>query len=274
MKTTIFQSVFCILVTATTVLSSCQKEDTIISGSVSGELTLFDRSAPLAKTPASGIKIYLIDNDFNFDQINLIGNQRAILDSTISNANGKYGFFNLPFGNYFVVPATNLEIYRFEPETNSNFNSILISQSKLNYTLNFISPLLANENIDISDNKDSMFETSLILKNEDGTNFVTIRRQSFLAFIPAYSDVENKSTPTYYSTSDRVINFRKEKGIAFFVWLFPPIPFILTSNFLIETYNSKKQYIYSYWITWPDINAPATSTWEIDWTAKTILRTK
>jgi hypothetical protein len=253
MKTTIFQSVFCILVIATTVLSSCKKEDQIVSGTVSGTVKVYDPSAPLVKNPVSGIKVYLIKSDYKADTVNFDKNMAAILDSVLTDSNGKYQFANLTLGNYAVVPVQDAVRYQFEFEDSSTPKTFPINNASSSLSVNF------KASIPSFTNSDNTFEMYVKVSGIPTRGFFKIKRQRLiLAMIPHFDSVLGD-----YWSSFKIVEVY---GSYIFVDL-------ITNNFLIEAYDGS-EYVASFWITWPDIsNTPKNSTWELNWTAKTIKKT-
>ena len=251
MKTNLF---FVIALTLT-LLTSCKKEDIPVIGSVSGMVTEQSGSLQVAGTPLEGIKMYLINLDFKPDLINYSNNLKAIVDSTVTGKDGKYAINAIPKGSYGLTPSAESGNLRFTLAAPSDSARFLVNDKGEQYKINF--------NAKAPDNGAYHFELYIHNKNKPAGGFVTIRRQAmFFTVIWAFSIVKSL---TERNTSEN-IHLQETWGYYAFLYMF-------TNNYLIDTYGSNSQYISSYWITWPDISStPDASWWEIDWTAKTIIR--
>jgi hypothetical protein len=125
---------------------ACNKEDTIISGSVSGELTLYDRAAPLVKKPAAGVKIYLLDFALLSDTVKNKTFRVALVDSVLTDSNGKYKIGNIPSGHYLVIPSPDETNYLFSLADDKIKNEFILSETAPYHTVSFSAPLPGGEN--------------------------------------------------------------------------------------------------------------------------------
>jgi hypothetical protein len=256
MKTTIFQSVFCILVIATTVLSSCNKEELPVTGSVTGVLSIYDPSVPLVKTPLEKVKIYLINADFKAEPTDPENFRKAILDSTLSDFAGRYSFSNLMLGNYAICPVTDSKNYAFTPLNATRTPVFELFSGNLLHVLNFSAPIPNNEN----KITDPTFSTIINITNKPVDAYYKIERQILVWLVFSRYEVitvlDNKSNEISFSAL-----WGKIDGFE-----------IITNNFKIYGYNKDgSMYHDCFWIVWPDfINTAGYSVWGIDWSAKTI----
>jgi len=237
------------------VLNSCKKD--LITGSVSGTFTSFDEASPAIISPVEGIRIYLFNADFKVDTTDINKNMEAFVGSAITGSDGRYRISNIPVGHYFVLPAPDEKNYLFKPEKDSASVAFTIIEDSLDQVVNFVSPL------PVTSGEEENYTIHLSIKNRSDYGSVKIWRQTlYLDYYPLYTmalaDVQ------YASDIDLTGAYgRKYFGV------------VTTNNYLIDTYNAGGWYLYSYWITWPDIaNMPSSSDWVIDWSAQTIKRTK
>ena len=264
MKTTIFQFVFCILVIATAVLSSCIKEELPVTGTVSGTLSAYDPTTPLVKTPVEGIKVYLINADYKFNTTTYAGNSAALIDSTLSDARGNYCFTNIPLGRYNVCPITYSNGYRFETIPTGKIDPLQITESSPDHIINFASPLPNSENT-----PQNQFKIRLWIKENNpviASYFTRERRNIFLC--PIFDGYPFLWRMTKY---DLIQNYLQDKifeddygTILGNNW---------SNNFLFHFYNSNGVWVGTYEI-WQDLgNTPPSAAWIIDLKAKTIGKT-
>lgn len=69
-------------------------------GSVSGTVRMAITSQPL-----SGIKVYLVNANASIDTVNYAHNRRALVDSAVTDTNGKYSILNIRPGHYGFIPV-------------------------------------------------------------------------------------------------------------------------------------------------------------------------
>ena len=255
MKTTIFQFVFCILVIATAFLSSCNKEDTIISGSVSGELTLYDRAAPLVKKPAAGVKIYLLDFDLLSGTVKNKTFRVALVDSVLTDSNGKYKIGNIPSGHYLVIPSPGESNYLFSLADDKIENEFILSETALYHTVSFSAPLPGGEN--------SEWTIHLTIKNLSMGSFYEIKRQ----FYPYSAKAKLPNEEYRYQTI-------KEKQSTVTVTDFSFDSGLIGdyNKFCVRYWKDSSSGFQDFWIEMDVDDSPAESYWEIDIENKTTTR--
>ena len=245
-------------------LFACQKEKTPVTGTISGNLSSYDPATPLVKTPVAGIKLWLVNADFKFDTVTYSGNRAAIVDSTLSDAQGNYRFSNIPFGKYYVSPLPDTAGYRFEPVAPENADPLQLSEATPDQSLSFSSPWPGGENCG------SYFTVEINVINKPDWCYYLWRRQHFAAFIPYFS------TNSLYNSNTNTLEYIRYTWTTEsknYSWGYYEIIYGTTNNFLLDFYNGSDQYIESYWITQDLGNTPALSRWYIDMTAHTIRRT-
>ena len=265
MKTTIFQSVFCILVIATAVLSSCIKEELPVTGTVSGTLSAYDPTTPLVKTPVEGIKVYLINADYKFNTTTYAGNSAALIDSTLSDARGNYCFTNIPLGRYNVCPITYSNGYRFETIPTGKIDPLQITESSPDHIINFASPLPNSENT-----PQNQFKIRLWIKENNPViaSYFTRTRFTILGY-PVSDNEDAWGVGTKYTLiqnylQDKIFEDVYGTGIFGNIW---------SNNFSFYFYNSNGVCLGTYEI-WQDLgNTPPSAAWIIDLKAKTIGKT-
>ena len=257
MKTTIFQSVFCILVIATAFLSSCNKEDTIISGSVSGELTLYDRAAPLVKKPAAGVKIYLLDFALLSDTVKNKTFRVALVDSVLTDSNGKYKIGNIPSGHYLVIPSPGESNYLFSLADDKIKNEFILSETALYHTVSFSAPLPGGENEE--------FKIYLTIKNFGvGSSYEITRkiiRKNYVYCPPYDQDYQTIKTG---NVSELVINF--SFGLGTFGLIY--------DKFRVRYWKDSSSISEDFWIDLTGLMNPLRpeTYWEIDIKNKTTIQ--
>ena len=236
---------------------SCEKEKT--EGTVSGKLNVYDLSKPLTALPAEGIKVCLIDRDFNFVPSDYKKNLKAIVDSAFTNKTGEYSISGIPEGNFAVVPMPADRNYYFAPENESIKSSFSISRTMSEYKVNFKSPIPGSENIVISPN----LEVTVNIKNCPSGAFFKVQRETLSYGVTTMSDVLTSTSDG--TTLKMVIRVRPGRVI-------DPPNVTETNNFLITAATGITGELYaSFRISWPDITlTPLFQTWEIDWTSRTI----
>lgn len=251
MKTTIFQSVFCILVIATTVLSSCNKEELPVTGTVSGTLSAYDPTTPLVKTPVEGIKVYLINADYKFNTTTYAGNSAALIDSTLSDAKGNYRFTNIPLGRYNVCPLPYSNGYRFETIPTVKIDPLQITESSPDHIINFASPLPNSENTFSNE-----FQIKLVITGNNpviASYYIQYRLGWGIYWKEDKHNIWNESTDRSFDTVYG----------SWFWW---------SNDFLFEFYNSNGVWVRNYEIKQDLGNTPKDATWRIDLKAQTIKR--
>ena len=264
MKTTIFQSVFCILVIATAVLSSCIKEDLPVTGTISGTISAYDPTTPLVKTPVEGIKVYLINADYKFNTTTYAGNSAALIDSTLSDAKGNYRFTNIPLGRYNVFPIPYSNGYRFKTIPTGKIDPLQITESSLDHNINFASPLPNNNNYEPGPYKINLY----IHGNEQkiASFFERYRYAFFIIPIPQFTMVNGVfQVQKFMLTGEwrQDFSFYAEKA----EWWCGE-----TNSYLFKFYDSN-----GVWVGWYSINLDLVdptheTTWRIDLNARTVKK--
>jgi hypothetical protein len=265
MKTTIFQSVICILVIASTIITSCHKVDQIVTGSVSGTISLYDPSTPMVKIPAKGVKLCLIDHKIISDTVNNKDWRKAITDSVITGADGKYLLTKVVFGDYTLMPFPDSNNYRFESADKNKATHFTLDSRTSDYSLDLMAPLSGGINGDLI-----WLTIGLTINNGTGESFRYIIKRQTLQYIfvvpfiiPILTQIADKGP----LSTDQFDSIYEPFGSYYLVG-------VKTNNFLIDFYYfATDKLYYSAWITWPDIsNTPVSSQWEINLKNKTVKR--
>jgi hypothetical protein len=234
---------------------ACNKEDTIISGSVSGELTLYDRAAPLVKKPAAGVKIYLLDFALLADTVKNKTFRVALVDSVLTDSNGKYKIGNIPSGHYLVIPSLGETDYLFSLADDKIKNEFILSETALYHTVSFSAPLPGGEN------GIGWCTIYLTIKNFSVGSFYEIKRK-----IEPFSNSER-----YY----RTIKIKQSTGNVLELvtdFSFEPGYGIIYNEFRVRYWKDSSSAFVDFWIdVKPAILDKPETYWEIDIENKTTI---
>jgi len=73
--------------------------------------------------PVANVRVYLVNMDAKIDTVDYANNQKAFVDSALTNVSGEYVLNNVGPGKYAVVPVTSstdtVSVYRFTPAKDS-----------------------------------------------------------------------------------------------------------------------------------------------------------
>jgi hypothetical protein len=264
MKTTIFQSVFCILVVATTVLSSCNKEEPIVSGLVSGTVSVKSGQMNVPGTPLSGVKLYLYNPDFKADTVNYENNTKAKIDSTETLSNGSFSIDQIQKGNYAILPALNYANQRFVLADNSDSLRFTVNDVKKDFKVNFlVTPI---------ENSSNEFCMRFVHKNSPPFIKITFRRTHYEWFGPNYRMYPGEEINTWNRWHQKTGNTEHCFVYGGGFW---PID-LLTNEFTVSFIGAQDDFwliiykdVFDARCEWPVGSTPAYSTFEVDWEAKT-----
>lgn len=242
-----------LMILGISLMTSCKKDP--ITGSVSGVVTVYDPSSPLVKTSLEGIKLFLVNTDFEIDSVDYANNKAAIVDSALTGSDGKYLIAGIPEGNYAIVPIPDTIMYRFKLENDSDSVKFTINEESLGYSFNFTAAI-PNAN-------DDGFHIHLTFINRPNGGSVSIYRPVFLFNI----------IPTIRRLRiDNLLSFiADEMTIDLHFGIFGYL-YVVSNNFVIKAYDRYDNPLHTYWITYDYFNTPVYSHWQIDWTAQTITR--
>jgi len=124
----------------------CQMEN-LTESTIHGTITVYKTGNSAIRSPLGGIKVYLINADFNADTVNYANNKNAYIDSTITGTDGKYLFNSVANGHYYVGPAVeHYALYRFKATGNLNSPDININGEPKEVIIDFESPEPMAEN--------------------------------------------------------------------------------------------------------------------------------
>ena len=240
MKTTIFQFVFCILVIATTVLSSCQKEVMTTTGSVSGQI--LSGTGDGIGNPVPGVKLYLWNLSIKPDTVNYKNYLKAIADSTVTDNTGKYAITNIPEGKWGISPVFDQTDSKMNLNTSGDSVIFSIPGKKKDYNVNFLMSPPHNDG--------GTFHIRFIVKNNyNGNLSVTLSRTQFFG---------NPVVTYEFCGSKKSIDFSFIYGALFG----------LTNEFSFSFYESTISLLVVSW-NFTLSSCPANSTFEVDLDAKT-----
>lgn len=162
------------------VFDSNDDKPDVKKGSISGEVKMTVTGEPL-----SGIKVYLVNTSAAIDTVDFTKNRKALVDSAVTGADGKFSLTGVAPGNYGVVPMNaagdTANVYRFAPDQNSGpYQFSLNGESR---TVNFIAEKLNSAGAD----GDNYFEITLYVKNAPYLyHDAIILRRNWTLFIPIY----------------------------------------------------------------------------------------
>ena len=244
MKTTIFQSVFCILVIATTVLSSCQKEVMTTTGSVSGQI--LSGTGNGIGNPVPGVKLYLWNLSIKLDTVNYKNNLKAIADSTVTDNTGKYAITNIPEGKWGISPVFDQTDSKVNLDTSGDSVIFSIPGKKKDYNVNFLMSPPHNDG--------ETFHIRFIVKNFSGILFVEWYRTKW-EFFPILLKLPDYGCT---SSSKQYIDFSFNYGS----WLTN-----ITNEFSFKFSEYGLKLVAT--LNFPITGCPANSTFDVDIEAKT-----
>ncbi len=246
------KNLFCIslaVLLAAAALTGCKKDPV---GSVSGTITVYDPTTPLVKTPIDSIKVYLINMNFKKDTVNPAKNRAALIDSTYTDAAGKYSFTAIPEGKYSVVPVPAIIRYKFLPDSPGGDPSFLITTDGSATEINFTAP------IPDSNNDESRFHITIKQLNRPADGTLKLYRQEWGLFFnvaPWVADI----TAGEYLYEDA------------YGWTC--VFYTLDDFWYIEAeimVDGTKQIAKHYQFGWSIGNMPHTATVTIDWADNTM----
>lgn len=253
-------------------LFGCKDEIvTPITGSVNGTFTLVDPEGKSVGVP--GVKVYLIDSDFKPDTVDISNNNKAILDSTVSDENGMYKFVNLKEGNYGVAPVPENSNYSFTLNNSADSYSFSINDKKNSFTVNY-------QVYDLSSTlEQEPFTIKIVGKNfpamNDGWWFIySIHRIQYLLFVPLNLYLESKCEAGFATDLSKPFIYSYEYGYTTIIYT--------CSNKFAFTFSEvrlndagteniyRNRFYFDYDLTLS--SCPSSSTFEYDWTAHTFTR--
>ncbi len=234
-----------VVLLAVTAFTGCKKDPI---GSVSGTITVYDPTTPLVKTPVDSIMVYLINMDFKKDTVNPEKNRAALIDSTITDAAGKYSFTALPEGNYGVTPGFTLKSYRFLPDNSGQDATFSIAADATDHEINFTAP------IPDAGNDGDNFHMTINSVNRPAAGYIEIRRQCWVWFVfPVYRlEALILGDSWLYEANYGILYITGSDVNAWFL-----------EAWILE--DGKETLIKSYWLRWELFNMPEKSTVTIDW---------
>lgn len=242
-----------LIVAGITLVSSCTKE--LNSGLVRGTISIYDPEFPLDKTPIEGIKVFLVDTDFEVDSLDYSHNEAAIIDQAITDSDGKYLIAGIPVGNYAVVPIPDSIMYHFELEDEEDSVKFTIHEESFDYSLDFVAAEMKET--------DDVFQIKITIINRPNGGSISISRPVFLFNIfPTFSPV---SIDGSFSSDADEITVNPHYGI--FGYLY-----VVSNNFMIKAFDWSGYFLFNRWISNNYFDTPEYSYWQINWSAQTINR--
>lgn len=236
---------FCLLVSLAVISLNACKKDPI--GTISGTLTVYDPSTPLVKTPVDSIKMYLINMDFKMDTVNFEKNRAALIDSTYTDAAGKYTFTALPEGKYAIAAALTKQNYFFVPENADKDPYFSITAGVTDHEINFTAP------IPDSNNDAEKFHMTINSVNRPASGYIIVKRQHWILWVIPIYVKSGKIEGDSGLYEDEYQNLMTAVG-----W----------NAWFLETWilkDGKETKVKSYWLKWEMWNMPDKLTVTIDW---------
>lgn len=233
-------------------MTSCDKEPI---GLVSGLVTVYNPSTPEVKTPLEGIKLYLVNTDFSIDSVDYAINAGAIVDSAVTDSNGKYLIDGIPNGNYAVVPVPDSIMYQFALDYGLVSEKFSITDESFGHSVDYKAvkpgPDMGTYHIDLS----------IINRPYGGETF--LYRQIFLYnIIPVYSLVKIGNLT---SSSADEISLDLQLGVLGYFY-------VVSNHIKIVGFDKYDNYLFTRWISNSYFNTPSNAHWQLDWTAQIVTR--
>ena len=252
MRTKIRYPFIFLMIIAISIIASCKKDPI---GSVSGVVTIYESSTPAVKTPLAGVKLFLVNTDFKLDSVDYANNKGAIVDSTVTGADGKYQIAAIPNGNWAIVPIPDTIMYRFELESSADSVRFTINKES------FVSKVDFTTAVPVA--SDNGFHIRITSINRPNGYWFSVYRPLFLFnIIPSLRRIRINNIVLF--TSD---DMTMDLHFGIFEFLYA-----VSNNFVVKAHDSAGFPVESYWITFDYFNTPANSHWQIDWSAQTITR--
>lgn len=203
-------------------------------------------------TPLKGITVYLINLNYKVDTSLTADNSAAIVDTAVTDSSGKYSMNNIEVGRYGVVPAPSVNSYVFTLADGSGTDTVTVNNTPKNYSVSFNAFSLATAD-------QSSFTVNFKNINEPSKYSwsIFVYRQRFIFFVPDWS-----MGPYFITTIHTSENF--EYGST---WL----AYTLTNNLRCDC-DSNGVVQFSFYIIQPLSGCPSSTTWQVDWAAKTATK--
>lgn len=188
------------------VFDSDEGKSEVKKGSVSGSVKMTVTNSPL-----TGVKVYLVNTAVKADTVNYANNSKALVDSAVTDSEGRYAFGNIAPGRYGVVPVNgdSTGVYRFSGAAASD--SSMFSMNGNSFSVNFFA-----EKLDAPGSSSRLFWDTVYYKN--GTvSSVHCARRHWLVFIP-YLREDRDLTVLANSTGQQYTTIGYEVGITMIGW--------------------------------------------------------
>jgi len=253
MKTKTISPFLIFILPGLVLITACQ--DKTLSGSVGGVVSVYDPLTPLVKTPLDGIRVFVVNKDYELDSSDYANNAAAVVGSDVTGADGQYLITAIPEGNYAVIPVPDSIMYRFQPVSDSDTMKFRIIEASVNHSVDFTAA--------IPGPVEDGFHIRLTIINRPAGGLVTLYRPVFLYnIVPTFNPVEIDNSVRF---SKNEITMDLHSGII------GPL-YVVSNNFKINAMDPSGKYIFACWIEFDYFNTPAHSQWQIDWPDQTITR--
>ena len=253
MKTINISPFLILIIPGLVLMTSCREKP--LTGSVSGVVSVYDPLIPLVKTPLDGIRVYVVNKDYELDSADYANNAAAVVGSDVTGAEGQYLITAIPEGNYAVIPVPDSVMYHFRPDSDLDTLMFRISEGSIDHSVDFTAA--------IPGPVEDGFHIRLTIINRPAGGLVTLYRPIFLYnIVPTFNPVEIDNS-IRFSENEMTLNLH--------FGIIGPL-YVVSNNFKIQAMDRSAKNLFACWIEYDYFNTPAHSQWQIDWTAQSITR--
>jgi len=133
---------FYLLFTFSLLFSCTQSDDNFFN--ISGTVSSTDNEVSAIKTPLEGIHIYLFSAPLVIDTVTQLLDRTCVLDSTVTDSDGRYAFSDLQPADYIVLPVDSTYKFTWNDSPDSIWTEV--SGTQYDYEINFSAPEPVAEN--------------------------------------------------------------------------------------------------------------------------------
>lgn len=135
-----------IVFSAVLFFTACEKEESSKLWTISGEVRMQDAQTPEITSPLEGITVYLFNLSNTIDSTSTLSIQSDVIDYTQTNENGVYTFSAVEPGEFIVMAVDTTVGYRFIWSDSPDPIGFKVTNSQIEYAVNFETPELVMEN--------------------------------------------------------------------------------------------------------------------------------